>query len=153
MFKFENNTYLAPGIYSLDWKEVCDDLGWNDYRRNLLDGLKRGLEALKDCGCKKAYLDGSFVSQKDRPGDFDVCYEEAGMDFAKLKRDYTVLTIFSNKRDLQKRTYRGEFFMANDEADTGIKYFDFFQLIKDPTDPLTSLKERKGIIEINLDTL
>ena len=47
---FLSNTYLAPGIYDLSWKEIIEGLGWNIYRLKLLEGLKRGLEALKDCG-------------------------------------------------------------------------------------------------------
>ena len=117
ILKFEPNNYLAPGVYALKWSEIINELGWNVYRRTLIDGLKKGLTALKDCGCKQAYIDGSFVSQKARPGDFDVCYEELGMDFIKLKREHAPLTIFANMRELQKNIYKGEFFRANDLAD------------------------------------
>lgn len=150
MLKFELNNYLAPGIYSLSWSEISNELGWNVYRKTLIDGLKNGLIALKNCGCKMAYIDGSFVSQKARPGDFDVCYEESGMDFAKLKKDYEPLTIFANMRELQKTIYKGEFFRANDLADllTGVNFRTFFQQIK-----YSFPVEYKGIISINLDTL
>ena len=76
------------------------------------------------------------------------------MDFVKLKKNYEVFTVFKNQRELQKRTYGGEFFPANDEAGSGIRYLDFFQLIKDPLTPKTVIiNEQKGIIAINLDTL
>ncbi len=151
--EFDSNTYLPAGIHNLTWMEICQSLAWNEYRKKLLEGLKRGLEALKDCGCRQAYLDGSFASEKDRPGDFDVCYEEAGMDFLKLKNQYPQLTIFTNRRELQKKIYNGEFFPASDEADIGIAYLDFFQQIKNLDPNNISLSMRKGIIAINLNTL
>lgn len=151
---FNRNTFLPPGIYTLTWTEVCERFGWNLHRKKLLEGLKRGLEDLKACGCLKVYLDGSFISQRDRPKDFDICYEEEGMDFEKLSDEYEELTVFKNKRKLQKSKYGGEFLRANDEACGNLTFKDFFQLIKDPVDPDTiNFYHKKGIISINLETL
>ena len=45
-----------------------------------MTGLKAAMVSLKDAGCKTVYVDGSFVTGKERPGDFDACWEEEGVD-------------------------------------------------------------------------
>jgi len=152
--EFNRNEFLNPGIYKLTWTEVCEYLGWNYKRKSLLQGLREGLEALKECGCKKVYLDGSFVSKRDRPKDFDVCFEEDGVDFDKLKANFEALTIFTNGRQQQKRIYKGEFVPASTEVSGSLTFKDLFQLIKDPVDSsYINTHSQKGIISINLDSL
>lgn len=36
---------------------------------------------LRAAGCKRAYIDGSFINAKERPGDFDACWDLDGVDF------------------------------------------------------------------------
>jgi ribosome-binding protein aMBF1 (putative translation factor) len=65
--------------------------GHTPRRLALLSGLKAGLDALRAAGCRRAYLDGSFVTAKEAhfgtpPGDFDACWETAGVDFPALGR-------------------------------------------------------------------
>ena len=45
-----------------------------------MTGLRAAMVSLKDAGCKTVYVDGSFVTGKERPGDFDACWEEEGVD-------------------------------------------------------------------------
>jgi hypothetical protein len=40
-------------------------------RRTLLAGLREALGALREAGCRTVYLDGSFVTAKEAPEDFD----------------------------------------------------------------------------------
>jgi hypothetical protein len=54
-------------------------------------------------------LDGSFVTTKERPGDFDACWDIRFVDDAVL--DPTFLD-FSQGRAAQKRRFLGEFFPA-----------------------------------------
>ncbi len=45
-----------------------------------MDGLRSALESLEGAGCRTAYVDGSFVTAKELPNDFDACWEEVGLD-------------------------------------------------------------------------
>jgi hypothetical protein len=70
---FETTTgRLPPGEHTVTWEEVVDRFGWNRRRRQLLDGLAEALALLADAGCTRVWINGSFVTAKEEPGDFDV---------------------------------------------------------------------------------
>jgi len=107
----------------------------------LLAGLKSALAALNAAGCRKVYIDGSFVTVKHEPGDYDACWDIEGVDVDSLD---PVFLDFSNARRAQKRKYFGEFFPAQvPEGASGRLFLDFFQ-----TDKETG--KRKGIVGLNL---
>jgi hypothetical protein len=110
----------------------------------LLAGLKAALDALRAAGCRRAYIDGSFVTTKATPGDFDGCWEVGGVDPDLLD---PVLLVFANQRAAQKAKYGGEFFPAESAADPfGTRFLEFFQRDKQTGDP-------KGIVTIDLGGL
>lgn len=134
---------LPPGIHEATWGEFVARYGYTVRRLTLLAGLKAGLDALRRAGCRRAYIDGSFVTSKTTPGDFDVCWESDGVQARLLD---PVLLTFDNLRAAQKATYHGEFFFADAEADMlGTPYVDFFQRNRDGA--------RKGIITMDLEVL
>ena len=49
-----------------------------------MTGLRAALENLKGAGCRTIYLNGSFVTSKDLPNDYDACWVEAGVEPAAL---------------------------------------------------------------------
>ncbi len=105
-------------------------------RRGLLDALR----SLKGAGCTTAYLDGSFVTSKYHPGDFDACWESDGVILSRLDPE---LLDFSDGRAAQKARYGGELHPAEWPADAdGTTYLDFFQRDR--------LKQQKGIIALDL---
>jgi hypothetical protein len=67
------------------WKQFEDLLAFNDRRRELLAGLKRACKPLQQVGCPRIYIGGSFATNKEFPGDFDVCWEDDNVDFVKLR--------------------------------------------------------------------
>lgn len=140
---FQKNGNLEPGIHILTLDEFEEVFGYTAHRRFLITGLKKGLSHLKDCGCTKVYIDGSFVTQKEVPGDFDACWDTIGVDIPKLIANYETLIDFSQQRKNQKLVYYGEFFPANGEAAPYTLYLDFFQKDKNDNSP-------KGIVQINL---
>ena len=83
--KFQENGFLTPGIHILTWKEAESLLVFNSRRRELFAGLKRACKSLKKAGCKRIYLDGSFSTAKEFPGDFDGCWDDSTVDFALLE--------------------------------------------------------------------
>jgi hypothetical protein len=62
---------LPRGEHHASWEEVVERFGWNERRRRLIDGLADAVTALADAGCRRLWLNGSFVTAKDEPGDFD----------------------------------------------------------------------------------
>ena len=63
--------YLPPGVHDASWKEVAERFAANPYRQRLVAGLLAALRNLAAAGCKRALLDGSFVTAKETPSDFD----------------------------------------------------------------------------------
>ena len=107
----------------------------------LLSGIRAALENLRDAGCKTAYIDGSFVTDKVHPNDFDACWEEEGVD--PLLLDPVLLT-FDAGRATQKAKYYGELFPASIGADSeGMSFLEFFQVDRNSGEP-------KGIVAIDL---
>ncbi len=138
---FDETRNLPQGIHPATWHEIFERYGYTVQRRKLLEGLKEGLQNLKSVGCKIAYLDGSFISKKERPGDFDVCYKDDDVFFDSLWFEFPTLYEFGG--DAQKKKYYGEFFPATSYAKGRMNYLNFFQKDKHTDAP-------KGIIKINL---
>ena len=106
--------------------------------------LSAALENLKGAGCRTVYINGSFVTSKDLPNDYDACWEEAGVEPETLD---PVLLIFDSGRAMQKDKYLGELFPASVIADTGgLSFVEFFQTDKETGRP-------KGIIAVDLGGL
>lgn len=109
----------------------------------MIEGLKQAMEALKASGCRRIYVNGSFVTDKLNPGDFDACWDSETVDFRLLRMLAPTLLDLNDKRRGQKAQYGGEFFQADwivDEA--GTTALDLFQSDKQ--------QQRKGIIAIDL---
>ena len=140
--KFNKEGNLPPRIHSTTRKEFSERFGTNHYRKKILRGLKSALDNLKSSGCNSVFLDESFTTSKNRPGDFDGCWEPKGVDLDQLD---PVLKDFSNGRKAQKGKYFGEFFPSTSTNPSGTM-LDFFQQDKESGDP-------KGIISINLEEL
>jgi len=109
--------------------------GWNPRRRQLLDGLAAAIDALAAAGCRRVWLNGSFVTSKDEPGDFDACWDTNGVDLDAL--DPVILDL-SAGRSAQKARYGGELFPNVIETRSGLVFAEFFQNERDTG--------RKGIV-------
>ena len=56
---------LPTGEYLADWVAINERFGTTPWRKQLLEGLAQALRDLRAAGCKRAYLDGSFVTTKE----------------------------------------------------------------------------------------
>ena len=140
----DSDGLLPPGVHWANWDELTDRLGNNPWRQHLMNGLRAALENLKGAGCRTVYINGSFVTSKELPNDYDACWEEAGVDPEALD---AVLLTFDTWRTTQKAKYLGELFPASIIADTGgLSFLEFFQTDKDTG-------RTKGIIAIDLGGL
>jgi hypothetical protein len=120
---------LPPGEHAATWKEFVERFGSNEWRSRLLEGLEAALRSLRSAGCKRVYVDGSFVTAKERPADFDACWDTEGVDFERVDE---VLLTFDRGRAAQKAKYGGEFFLADATADPiGTLFLEFFQRDRD----------------------
>ena len=131
---------LPPGIHDATMNEVKQRYAFNFERMRLLRGFEAGVNALQRAGCVAVFLNGSFVTEKSTPGDFDACWDPLGVDATKLE---PALLDFSNRRERQKGLYGGEFFPSSASADAESTFLEYFQ-----TDKYTG--GAKGIIRIQL---
>jgi hypothetical protein len=69
-----------------------------------LDGLASALKNLSVAGCKVVYIDGSFVTNKEIPGDYDLCWSIDSVVPEKLNRD--LLDFSPPGRIRMKRQYK-----------------------------------------------
>lgn len=141
---YDESGNLPPGIHEADWHELETAFGGSPHRATLLAGLREALLSLREAGCSTAYVDGSFVTAKEAPGDFDGCWEAVGVDASLLD---PVLLDLAAPRAAQKERFGGELFPASFVADpeSGAQFLDFFQRDRDG--------EPKGIIQIDLEGL
>ena len=121
---FNADGLLPPGVHWASWDELADRFGSNPWRQRLLSGLRAALESLKNAGCEVVYLNGSFVTSKSVPNDYDACWEESGVDPTFLD---PVLLTFDPGRATQKAKYMGELFPASVIANVdGLSFLEFF---------------------------
>lgn len=139
---FEKNGNLPPGIYEAFWDEFCERFGFTKHRQWLINGLQAALKTLSYAGCNIVYINGSFVTAKKEPNDYDLCWSVNTVVPELLDSD---LLDFSPKgRSLMKKKYRGDLFPAEiPEGVSGKTFLNFFQ-----TDKYTG--ESKGIISLKI---
>lgn len=130
---------LPPGVHSADWSEVEARFGTNARRRWLLDGLHDALLELRRVKCPAAFLDGSFVTDKAVPGDFDLCWDHTSVDLALID---PVFLDLAPPRAAQQAKYRGDLLPNVSEGISGKLFVEFFQIDKATGKP-------KGIIVLN----
>jgi hypothetical protein len=136
---FNEDGQLPEGIYRASWTEFCDRFGLTEHRKSLLKGLHELLRHLASVGCKAVYIDGSFVTDKKHPNDYDACWDAAGVRIERLDR---VLLDFSDDgKAVMQSKYRGDIRMAECfPVERDVSYLEFFQTDR--------LGRRKGIVRL-----
>lgn len=116
--------YLPPGVHDALWSDVAGRFAGNSRRARLTGGLLAACRNLAAAGCREPLLNGSFVTAKPLPGDYDAAWETAGVDPDRLD---PVLLDFSNRRAAMNEKYLGDLFPASALAAPGVLYRDFFR--------------------------
>jgi hypothetical protein len=130
---------LPPGIYDSTLSEVYARYAINPSRLLLFQGLERGLDNLFRSGCPQVFLDGSYVTAKPIPNDYEICWDVEYVDPGLLD---PVFFDFDNGRYNQKKKFLGEFFPAMlIEGASGKPFLDFFQTDRDTG-------KQKGIVRL-----
>ena len=125
--QFDESGLLPPGIYNCDLEEIKQRLTYNQRRQQLFDGLQRYIDIwVGSQFLSEVYVDGSFVTAKDEPGDIDLLLvptQEAlalqGTELDEMLRTYCI------DRDFTKQEYGCEAFPALPEANL-VEWLDFF---------------------------
>jgi Family of unknown function (DUF6932) len=127
-----------------NWTELEARFGGSPRRVMLLAGLREALADLGNAGCRTAFVDGSFVTAKQEPEDFDACWDAVGVRADALE---PVLLDFSEGRRAQKERYGGELFPADIAAEpAGTRFLEYFQRDRETGG-------QKGIVQIDLGAL
>lgn len=130
---------LPAGIHSAAWSEVVIRFGTTPVRRRLLAGLRAAMDALWITGCRILYLNGSFVTAKPNPLDYDACWEVGDVDPALLDP-----VLLPNRRLEAKAKYLGDLFPNLPMGSLGPTFLEFFMAGREDEGP-------KGIIRIDLE--
>ncbi|BCV64339.1 hypothetical protein FA893_06775 [Photobacterium damselae subsp. piscicida] len=139
---FDSTGNLPEGIHLASMEELVERFGYNPKRAWLIDGLKLLICALQKANCPLVYIDGSFVTSKEIPGDYDLCWSL--VDVIEEKVDPVLLDFSPTGRATMEQKYRGDIFPAElPEGGSGKLFVDFFQ-----TDKNTG--EKKGIVAIKI---
>ena len=120
---------LPPGVHDATLDEVIERYGATERRRALLVELRDAVNALQAAGCRCLYLNGSFVGGKAEPGDYDVCWDNEGVDLFELMRAAEELLEYRPERrgPRQKARYGGDFFALPPEGRPGREMLAVFQ--------------------------
>ena len=143
----QSDGLLPAGVHRASWSEFRDSFATNAHRQFLLDGLQRASHLLRLAGCVELFVDGSYVSTKELPQDFDAAWSMEGVDLVLLKRLEPVFFEFGFGRAAQKAKFFGEFFPAEmQEGNSGKPFLSFFQVDKETGNS-------KGIVSVDLRSL
>jgi hypothetical protein len=122
---FEPGTrQLPPGEHEATWEEVVRRFGRNAQRQRLLRGLRAALDALACAGCRRVWLNGSFVTAKETPQDFDLCWDPSSVEPHLLD---PVLLDLGNKRAVQHAAFGGAVWPADLVVESGNTILTDFQ--------------------------
>jgi hypothetical protein len=122
---------LPPGIHPATMEEIGNRFGGNPIRDRLMNGLRQGLALLEKAGCRVAYVDGSLVTSRANPDDFDVAWDIYGVDHGALDPIFWLPLFLRPPRTAQKRRFGGEFVPAQASPDGKQTYVEFFQKRKE----------------------
>lgn len=125
---FGSDGLLPPGIHQATWAELVSCLNFTARRVWLLEGLEAVLRHLAAAGCERVYIDGSFVTAKPEPDDFDICWDFQNVALAAID---PVLQDLSPPRASQKAKFRGDILPNVIEAGSGAPFVDYFQIDRD----------------------
>ncbi len=134
---------LPAGIHAATWPLFAERFGSSTHRRQQLTTLVDALRLLREAGCARVFVGGSFVTAKAEPNDIDVAWDVEGVDADALD---PIFLDFEDERAAQKRRFGAEFFPAQFvEGVTGRSFLEFFQRTRDD--------EPVGVVAVDLRTM
>jgi hypothetical protein len=139
--EFDEIGNLPPGIHFCNWNEFQEKFGYTNQRMKMIRGIESVMVKLKAAGCRTFYINGSFVTSKVKPRDFDCCWDRDDVNIDYLQQNAPLILKFYDSEG-QKAKYGGEIYQSNQPVDESTISIEFFQRDRE--------QNRKGIIAINL---
>lgn len=121
--EFNDLGYLPAGIHKATIEEIDDRFTYNKHRKLLMSGVKSLVKALKSAGCRRLYLDGSFVTSQELPADYDAVFDPGGVD-------NTIDPVLRDLTDEVKPKYFGDIFILEPDY-AHFNHLEFFQTDRD----------------------
>jgi len=125
----------------LSYEEVAYHFGKNPRRLKQLANALQFFRIFHACGCQWVYIDGSFVSTKEYPGDIDLCFDITSVDAETLEKEFPAFfdpkAIGKIHRDLQCHI-----FTFSEE------FMQFFDMLSEDREG-----NLKGFVKLNLKDL
>jgi hypothetical protein len=100
----DSNGSLPPGIHTATLVEVETKFAYNTKRKELFTGLARVITILREAKCWEIHLDGSYITTKEEPTDYDLCFEPTGLE--KTEELFALLS----QKEGRKTEYLGDIF-------------------------------------------
>lgn len=139
--KFRDDGYLPDGLYIASLADVCSRFGvGNRQRRRLTFRLIRWVELALAVNAKRLFVDGSFVTAKEHPGDVDAVVQLPN-DFRDQLNNGSDVAIELEEMLLTRQPQ--EIFAAEDDRDWD-DWLEFFSRTREAD------HRRKGLIEVQL---
>jgi hypothetical protein len=138
---FNDKGCLPPGIHDASWDEFNERFATTPHRRQLVMLMAGLIRHLKSVGCAALYVDGSFVTSKDRPNDYDACWDVSGVKAERVDPDLLQFDHAAKARTAER--YGGDIrpdVFSPTEMDA--TYLQFFQIDRDG--------DSKGIVKLRL---
>lgn len=132
---------LPPGLHFVSLREFRDAFGTNPKRVWLFQGLACACKALREAGCGRIYVGGSYVTSKAEPGDYDACWDPTG-----VSGDLDPMLYDDNLALERRQRYRGDLLIGGVDDGPAGENFRFLS-----RDKITG--EERGMIGIKLSLL
>jgi hypothetical protein len=117
---------LPPGVHDATWAEISQRFGNNGQRRSVLAGIRQAATALAKARCRRLWIDGSFVTSRAKPKDWDGCWDPVGVVPSLLDPDF--LDFSKDGRARMKMKYMADLFPSSlTEVASGLVFLNYFQ--------------------------
>jgi len=141
---FTDKGYLPPGIHDATWDEFVARYAITEHRKSLIARIKILIAHLKEVRSRNLFVDGSFVTGKVKPNDYDACWDMHGV---KIENVDPVLLDFSPEGKKQMEIKYGGDIRPElcAPVETEGTYLEFFQIDRDG--------DAKGIVRLALQEI
>ena len=139
----EFNAYgeLPEGTHDATLDEIEARYAITAHRETLFECFSDWVDHMRSAGCHTFHLDGSYITNKDHPDDYDALWDTRGVDTSLI---HPCLLAYPKDRDAIKDRFGGDIFPDHAIPEGSISfYLDRFQ-----RETREDVPRRKGIIRV-----
>lgn len=139
--RFDKNGNLRQNI-TLTYAAFKKLFAFNESRREKIESALIFLKIFQSFGCTSVYIAGSMVSNKEHPGDIDLCIDGTNIDYLKLTKEYPEF-LQSARIEKIRKMHKCHFALVFDSS--CLEYLDWYK--KDRND------NPRGLVKIDLNDI